>query len=371
MTDVDERANIELTVAKPSTQTHLRWGPVREAPQASGLYVPYVKELSKKDTITLPKLITDYFVKSLGSNVQDMVAELQQVTSAWGVISTTDLGHEISHLAKCIDICLKAQAIVYPCYSGTIYEGCVISGALFTIGYKSDIIEPIAYEELQVMVENCSLHQKALSEIYTITGMTEEAIIKISTMRELSKAVKAINMNVNNQQRVMKAALQLNYANKYMSTSTNNVKVALSLLINPEDDIPDEYPMHPNYLFTTDRVESVMTGFGYSAFTFMLPNGKKCHFGDNLEAPEHFAIHSVPVSKAVLDMEYMLENGYITNNTTGLSSKHKAAPLKGSVKVDIWKMLQTLFSHQFSDVPLAITPTRVPSAGGRASANMW
>jgi hypothetical protein len=336
-----KEVNIELSRAKPTLSIDRMWGPVDTIPNASGLYVPFVKELAVGDSVTLPTVISSYFVRSLSSDLQGMCHQLNELKAAWGVISSTTLGHEITHLAKCIDIALQAQATIYPVYTNDVYEGCVISGSGYSISIRDEIMQPIAYDKLQKLVQDNSAHSRALRQINERVGALVE-IDTIRTMRELSHVVQEQELDESSKTDIVKAAHQLCFENKYWSTSPMNVKRMLDLLRNDED-IGVDVPLHPKYLFATDRVEMILSAFGHQAPTFMLANGPKYQLGKD-DPPKNFNVRTTTVESAILDMKYMIENGYMTNNTQNLSNKHRDTPLKGSDKVEVWRFIKEIYA---------------------------
>jgi hypothetical protein len=364
--------NIQLSVAKSTTIIGPTWGAMSEIPNSSGLYVPFVKELAVSDTVTVPELMSTVFLRSLATSPAGMFEMLGKLRRAWGVISMTDLGHEITHLCKCIDIAIKAQAFVYPVYTNTIYEGTVICGAGFILYTRDVVYDPIPYAQLQTLVRDKSAHAKAVRTILQIIGDVGfgEAIDNCGTMRGLSRILSTVNLDVLNRREVVDAASNLSYPNKYWSTAPANVIRMLKLLQDPETPIDVTVPMHPQALFADDHVELVLCAFGHQAPTFMIPNGQTHEFAND-EPPKNFHVRTISTERAVIDMRYCLERGYITNNLQNLSSKHRDTPLKGPDKVEAWKMLKAL--HQLQSPQAAGTKRAPPAAatGPSISDDIW
>jgi hypothetical protein len=338
--------NIQLKAAKPTSIRDNRWGPVDRMPNLSGLYVPYVRELAIGDTVTLPRLMTDVFLRSLASTQTGMIAAVDKLRSAWGVICTTDTGHELSHLSRCIEIALNAQAIVYPVYTNDVYEGCVIGGAGYSVSIKGVSLVPSSYEDLQKVVRKTSMHSFALSEISDL--LSEEGRTDLEscvTMRQVSDVVNREKLDDIGRQHIVKSAYKLSFTNNYWSTSVTNIKRMMELIADPDEDIDVNIPMHPKYLFTNDRIELVLSAFGHQAPSFMITNAAKCALSSR-EPPRNFHVRTTTVETAVSDMKYVMENRYITNNNQRLSSKHRDIPIKGNDKARIWADLQAIVSSE-------------------------
>jgi hypothetical protein len=71
-------------------------------------------------------------------------------------------------------------------------------------------------------------------------------------------------------------------------------------------------------------------------------------------------------------MRYLLENGYITNNTQNLSSKHRDSSIHGPDKAEIWTLLVGLRASVTGGVPGVGQPIQeVPNAGGDIADNLF
>lgn len=338
-----EPGNVQLKYAKPTTTAAKNvWGSVKDVPNSDGIFVPYVSELAVVDTMTVPDVVSRYFMRCLASESNDMFLQMHELRSAWGLISKTDLGKEITHIYKCIEVALRAQASIYPVYNDTIYEGTVICGAGYTLNIGDKVYVPLSYEKLQDEVSEASSHTKAINGImlYLTEGDDADRVKDCTTMRQLSEVVKEVELDVVDRQSIIKHAYNLHFPNTYWSTSVTNTQAMLHHLIS-EKELPDDMPMNPKYLFSVDRVELVLSAFGHSAPSFMIPNGPKCGF-QMADPPKNLHIRTVGLETAILDMKFVMENGMITNNMNNLSSRHKDTPVNGGPKREIWKMLKML-----------------------------
>jgi hypothetical protein len=246
----------------------------------------------------------------------------------------------VTHLCKCLDIAVQAQSFIYPVYTSNIYEGTVICGAGYSLGMKNGVVTPIDYADLQQTVRDNSAHSRSLE---TIRGLVPEGVkqqvTECGSIRELSTILKGVAMNEADKQVAMQAALHLSFSSRYWSTSILHVREMLGYLVDVGREIPSDVPMHPTYMFATDRIELVMSAFGHQAPTFMITNGAQCRF--TVETPpKNLHVRTVATAAAILDMRYCLENGYVTNNMQNLSSKHRDAPIKSDDKVEVWRLLR-------------------------------
>jgi hypothetical protein len=342
--------DVKLVRAKPSSILEFSWGSIEHLPNASGIYIPFIEELAVEDTITIPSLVSTYFLRCLASTPQGMLMQMETIRSGWSMVASTRTGHELSHMAKCIDVALQAQCFVYPTYTNNVYEGTVICGAGYSIGFRDRVFGPSPYEELQKVVVKNSRHIVSLVEICKAARIEEaNDIMTIPDIRSLSMYLKNVQLDEIAKQEIVKHSMNLSFPNKYWSSSPANIGKALALLNDPDSIIPSDIPMYPKYMFTLDRVEQVLSAFGHSAPTFMIPNGRKCYL-DTEMPPKNLTARTVTVETAVLDMKYVSTSGYITNNMSNLSSKHKDTPMKGEFKKDIWRALRTYSRSDVNEV---------------------
>lgn len=370
----DPTTMIRLVNAKPSQIQNDRWGPVGNIPNCSGIFVPFVAELAVEDPLTVPMLVSTYFLRSLASTHASMISQMDSIRSGWSMVASTRLGHEWSHLAKCIDVALQAQCFVYPIYTNDVYEGTVICGAGYRVGLRDRMFGPVAYDELQKAVRDNTMHRKSLNEIIGIVGDEHEHDISVcEDMRTLSKLLLTLPLDEVSKGQIVKAAMKLNFRNKYWSTSAAKTQLALHYLANPDESIPSDIPMYPKYIFSVDRDERVLSAFGHSAPTFMIPNGRKCEMKNMETPPKNLTVRTVTVETAVLDLKYIREQGYITNNLTNLSAKHKDVPIKSEFKKDIWRLLRTITQREgdSSDSPMIADVVSGTGVGKAVDDDLW
>lgn len=346
-TDADMTAadttTVRLTIAKPSSLSEVRWGPIENIPNASGIFIPFVEALAVEDVYTVPTLVSTYFLRSLASTDAGIIRTMDDIRSGWNMVASTRLGHEWSHMAKCIDVALQAQCFIYPIYTNDVYEGTVICGAGYVMGMRDRMYSPSPYAKLQEDVVKNTMHHFSLAKIIKLVGEEhEEDIQGCEDMRTLSKYLLNLPTDEVTKQDIVKQAANLNFTNKYWSTSASNVHKALILLSDPKADIPTDVPMFPKYLYSLDRVEQIMSAFGHDAPTFMIPNGRKCEIKEMEEPPKNLTIRTVSIDVAITDMKHIVENAYVTNNMSNLSARHRDVPIRSEFKVEIWRMLRTM-----------------------------
>jgi hypothetical protein len=226
----------------------------------------------------------------------------------------------------------------------------------------------VPYRELIKEVGVNSAHSKSLAKLCGILRVND--LNNIKTMRELAIFVNSTDTNETNRNEIIQAAMTLSFPNKYWSTSVINVKKALELINDPDATIPVDMPLHPTALFSSDRLELIMYAFGHQAFTFMIPNSTKIQLSAN-EPPKNLHIRTITTQTAVQDMKYVMENGFITNNPTNLSSRHRDTPVKGREKGEMWKLLGRVCKSETVNVATKPSSPKGNSGGGSIEDDLW
>jgi len=330
--------HVTLTAAKPSNRALENWGDAAHIPNADGLFAPYVAELAVGDSKTILGVITHYFAKSLGGNLATVLNQIQILKTGLGVIGDTVMGKEMTHFYKCLEIALRGQASVYPIFTSGKYEGTVIWGSGYKVAIGTTVYEPVAYAELQKIVSDSSMHSKALQDIEKLLDGRMEDVDTITSIRSLANIARDAELSTDTRNEIIKLSHNLCFDTKYWSMTAYYVTRALELIASGNEP-GDDVPMHPTVMFTSDRVESILSAFGYTAPSFLIPNGQRIRLGEGTEAPKNLHARPVALQMAVSDMKYVMGESMITNNNSNLSSRHKDVPYKAKSKAMVWDAL--------------------------------
>jgi len=233
---------------------------------------------------------------------------------------------------------IRAQAAVYPLFSSNSqYEGAIIVGARFTIGYRGSVYEPITYNQLQVELTDAKLHTAALRRIATTAR--NDAITEATTMRGLAQVLREAELSEQERQSIMVEAVNLDFNTPFWGINASTVGKALDLIQNIGTDIPTDLPLHHKYLFTTDRVATVLAAFGYMAPTFLIPSAPTIKITRTTPVPKTFVVRQVVTASAISDMNMVLTSHTITNNPSNLSKVNLDRSLTGPPKKEVWTKL--------------------------------
>jgi hypothetical protein len=120
----------------------------------------------------------------------------------------------------------------------------------------------------------------------------------------------------------------------------------IGLLKNTAERIPDDLPMHPAYLFNSERVASVLSSFGYQAPSPRLPSCPKVKLARGGDPPKNLVFRLVAVESAVSDWLLTIKSKEITNNPATLSKAFKDRQFNGGDKKMIWASLVDLVNAE-------------------------
>lgn len=344
---------IKLRVAKPARNDISAWGPSNKMPNTSGVYFPYVPDLASSDTKTVPALINQYFLESLGRNAQTTIETHRAIIRAWGIIGLTDTGNVLAHMATVIRVALQAQGFVYPVFEGGVYEGCILGGGGFAIAIQKSTVLPVEYRDLQQIVQKAGSHSSALKSIAQIVdedlGEDYEAVMESKSMRALATILVSTALSEEDRDNVLKIARRLTFPQRYWAVNSTTLVKVMDLIRDQTLPIDNDAPLHPSLLFSRDRVELVIGVFGYQAPSFMIPSCPEVRLAKGGALPRTFCVRVVDLGVAITDWKTMIRNKAIRNNPQTLSSRYQDRSFGGADKEVVFGALLNMAG--VSDAP--------------------
>lgn len=276
--------------AKPSTIPAQIYGSPSEIPTLPGLVFPYFDDILADDMNFVSSVIRSYFLDSLGDTRDDILAGYHALKGSMGSIGATKCGKILQHLFCGIKLAIESQAKLFPIIQDNKYLGFTLHGWYFTVaidGYKH---RPLEYVELIKEVRRIDEHAVAVAEILgMLTKMKLSTTRKPPTKKYLSDrkekclsnprelALLLAEFDLGDEDQVMeieKSANRLAYPQRFYDVTAEKVLESIDLLINRSFPGPD-VPMYTRggVLTSRDPVLSVLSAFGYEAFSFKNPGG--------------------------------------------------------------------------------------------------
>lgn len=267
----------------PSTFNYVVTSAAQIPNHHSGLLFPYVSELGRPDSKTVPRVLDTYFKGLLGSDSQDAEDTFQDIKSAWGNILETEWGNVVTHLYQCIDLALTAQStvrIISDSNTG-MYGGCVILGGRYDLFLESATITPVPHADLTLAFPHASPHSHALTRIFGFMMYPDQATrdaaqLLVTNIRDIHLQLMSHPVAKSSEAEVTNLAHMLRFAGQpeYLNSNAHNIARILRAIADPTTNI-SQIPLHPLAIFEHERKYQLLSAFGAHAPSFRVPGGKQ------------------------------------------------------------------------------------------------
>lgn len=315
--DSPENPSADVFYASPPYKDSKGWGTVDDVPHCHGIFVPFVLDLADPDPKMVPSVLKRYFLGCLGVSTESIRQTMHQVESAWGVLAFTEVGHEMAHMAKCIELALEGQAQCFPLFEDERYNGCVLVGAGFSVISGDETFVPVDYDVLRAKITEFGTHNASLKGIAMIVGLDEKALEElddenrtpITSMYMLSQVLVKTKITEATKDDVLKLAVHLHFGRSW-SFNFNTLEKALTLL-SSDDPLPRDLPIHSSFLFSTNRVELVWSCFGAMAPTPHYPSSTMWDLTKTAR-PTKMCFRHVKLTQAIADIKTVISSKKIS-----------------------------------------------------------
>lgn len=323
----------KIIYAIPPTKGISGWGDDTQLPANDGLFIRFVDETqnSERERVII-EVIVRYFLGCLGPNADACKAAIDKLKSDVTIILQTQVGRELAHIAKCIDIGIQSQARIFPVVSEGQYLGSALLGAGFQIHAYGSTYIPVSSIALQKQIEQAGSHRSSLQAIADIIesdrdedGNTE--VRNCKTSLELRTYLCECNTNNEERDKIVQLARGLRFKPRSLNVSVQNIVLALSLIENPSADFPSDFPIHPTKLFEQDRLSVIWGAFGDLAPTPNFPGGPTIDLTTTRDRPKHVGVRLIPLKDAIVDIQVIMS----TKKFCGTSLSKRSGPFKDRI----------------------------------------
>lgn len=273
------------------------------------------------------------------------VNQLEALKSAAGVFKATSINHMLSHMATCISIALPAQCRVYPIFQDGIYDGSVILGSAWCVGYKGQMTMPVSHDHLLQAMHTAASHHGSMRIIEGILGIAEGMITedtipdKITSMWDLHTRCMDSQLTEADKSKIMRNAINLRFEATRFKIHVESFEKLFNL-ISGKIEFDETCPINPFSLFSDDRIELALSCFGFEAPSFLIDNGTIAKVSSTLRAPPHISVKQVPIPRAVIDLKSVRASKEIRYAAPRLSAAFKYRQFSSSAeKEKIWGFL--------------------------------
>lgn len=249
--------------------------------KAHGLLFKFNHKLASPDINFIGDIIGRYFLKGLGDSVNDQFEMLAELKSGLSSLQLTKVGEEMTHFYKCIEIAIMSNAGCVPIFSGSRYEGSLVSGgfgATLTHNGESFPFQPA--QSLKADFLNFSEHVsnlQAIMRLLQVSGDEDGEIVEITSMVELRKYCLDASLNQSQKDEILRRAAHLDFGIDHWVINPANLKSAFQLISDQSTYLSHETPIGRLSLFSEDPVMVALSCFGEkSAPSWDVPNGTPC-----------------------------------------------------------------------------------------------
>jgi hypothetical protein len=308
----------------------------------TGVYLPYVSELTTPDFSILPRVFSNYFLGFLGNNRDQAFHMLDQLKSMWGTVCKTEHGAVMAHVLRVIEIAFACQGtirLVKP--TGHSYGGAVILGGLFTLKVWDRLHHPVDRTELLSQIHSASPHQASLDFIFNNIYYADDAArnaakASVRNVRDVSFQIRSHGVVEAQRKAVVEKAYLLSFAGEkeLLSPTAHNIVEVLTAISN--DAIPESsFPMHPEAVLEESKAGRLLSAFGIEVPSFLVPGGKKMSLNGNFSVKTNvpgavgqaaqqtihkIAVIGLPLADALRDLETVRKDQYVLNPYGNMSA---------------------------------------------------
>jgi len=360
-TEQPTSANHKSAVPTISSKHSMENLPIFDDQPLSGHFFTFDESLECSDLITVPSFVSQHLQRFLGESSLDRAAAVEQIRQAWGPISRTYIGYQLSHLVKCLEFTITASAVLHPIIRSGQYFGAVLGTSTALVSDSYDTHHSQSAEEIQEQIERVDVVSFSRRKIVAILlrarrranlpeGEDEEAH-SWSSVRSLSRIVLALPLTTEEKAELVTLAAGLTKTLDYFLPSPDFIIKAVVLLQDPGHPVDASFPMYPEALFPTSRLEEVLSVFGASVPCFDIPSAPTISLSRGTPAPKsNFVARPLPFRDALLNWSGWIDSRVLHNGPAARSEALRERAFEGADRTRVWAELVRL-------VPDASEPT--------------
>lgn len=245
----------------------------------SGLCFQYLSQLTAPDDTTVVDFLAKHALRLLAKETEDQCEMVEYLRGEWGVLKYTEVGSQLSHLVKCMEIAIESQGLPIFVFHAQHYEGTCIQNSAFSVYINGKLIDNVTGEEMNnVDKHDLSLHYTSLA---LIEKVDKRLVLKngagkepITSMFQLFQNCLVVSLSLEQQNTVRRHASNLRFPVSQWRVNPSTL-ISLSRLASGLQEFDDETPISAEALFTTDRVRLALSCFGSFVPSVMVPSGTR------------------------------------------------------------------------------------------------
>jgi len=333
---------------------------------AHGKVCPYRHELTQPDFGTIGDILSTHFRTLFGNTPEDQLENLSLVKKTAAEIRLTRLGSEIAHLYKCLEVAIKAQCGLRPCFTGSTYDGCILhggSGATILLSNRVvtfDKEEIVRDEAARISIHVTSL--KEISELFPISSRA--AVLAVKSMVSLRRLCLSNAFTTDNTGKILGIARGLDFGNSHWQVTPERLRQAFRL-ISGADPVTDKTPISRAALFSKDMLRVGLSVFGENEVpSWNIPSGSlrkltgkspptppatttkknRLATGETDDGPWVMETRGTSLDKAVEEFHLMAQQGGYRSIPSGSAKRQKYKLYQSARMVVFWKDMQDAYT---------------------------
>jgi hypothetical protein len=246
--------------------------------QTAGKILKFEPKLAIPDVSIISDTIARHFRTSLGTSHEEQFDSLDKLRGGLSALRLTEVGDELAHLYKCIEVAIQGRCGLVPFFSGSFYEGCVLSGGYGTsFSVNGHLSGFEGKTDLRAEFLVASSHSQALSSISNKVPFAIRAdVLKCISMVQLRRLCLNLSMTPDDRDDIIQKAASLRFSQSHWVISPIMLKRCFTLISNLSE-LKDDYPISRLCLFSKDPVLIALSCFGEkSAPSLNTPQGTLC-----------------------------------------------------------------------------------------------
>lgn len=242
----------------------------------SGTFLRYVPDLSEDDPTGVIQFFSRYLRRSLGLTTTEICERLDDYRASWGILKSTEVGHILSHLVKCMEIAIEAHCGLTAIFDSEVYEGCVLKGSGYSLNFRNSNFLPLSPVELNDELDTVETNRRLLKKLYDLVDSAVESFkgTDLTNPTKLRSLLLVCSFTDSEKTTVLDLVGRIRFTQKKWPVTLTNIMRFLDILSKSLDDIDFETPLGPEAMFSTDPIEVAMSCFKDGSFpSFRHPSG--------------------------------------------------------------------------------------------------
>jgi hypothetical protein len=356
--------NTAVVYAKPSGRpSTINFGGPGNLPELPGLVFPYFKGMTRPDFTIIRDILINFFFRLFGEDFATCKKNIKEVKRGINSLSLTEVGMELCHVLKGIELSLATQTRLYLLFDNG-YKGYVLLGSQFAVWDGSEWVSPVSSDEVRKELQKMDTHSASLAELekllleMKVDDMDvddDDEELDISTARKLVEAIRIRDFSdYSEKDRFDKALQGLIWPKPFtqlnpdtLLTFMDNAFVELRPVL--EDDsiyipscqapLDDELFLH---LCTFGPEAPSLYNTRGEIISFVPDKKRKGKEGtvETIPCPKEIIILPKPVLIAYKDWKKIISDGAVAFNFKERAKEHRGHVVTSpKMKERIWKVL--------------------------------